>query len=51
MIEQTINYKQKIALGENVYKILGEGEVEEGALAKDMKDAFDLYMKHGKDLN
>ena len=51
LIEQTFNYKQKIALGENVYKILGEGEVEEGALAKDMKDALDLYMKQGKDLN
>ena len=44
LIEQTFNYKQKIALGENVYKILGEGGVEEGALAKDMKDALDLYI-------
>ena len=51
LIEQTIEYKHKIALGERVYKILGEGEVEKGALAKDMKDALDLYIKQGEDLN
>ena len=42
LLEQTINYKQKIALGEKVYKILGLGEVEEGALAKVMKESLDL---------
>ena len=51
MVEQTKEYKHKIALGENVYKILGKGEAEEGALAKDLKDALDLYMKQGEDLN
>ena len=34
MVEQTKEYKHKIALGENIYKILGKGEAEEGALAK-----------------
>ena len=50
MIEQTIDYRQKIALGETVFKILGEGEVEEGVLVKDMKEALDLYIKQGEDL-
>ena len=36
MVEQTKEYKHKIALGENIYKILGKGEAEEGALAKDV---------------
>ena len=51
MIIQTKEYKHKIALGENVYKILGEGEAEEGALATDLKHALDLYMKQGNILN
>ena len=51
MIIQTKEYKHKIALGENVYKILGEGETEEGALATDLKHALDLYMKQGNILN
>ena len=51
LIEQTEEYKDKIALGADIYKILNEGKVEEGALAKDLKDALDLYMKQGEDLN
>ena len=35
MIEQTEKCKDKIALGEDIYKILDEGKVEEGALATD----------------
>ena len=51
LIEQTEEYKDKIALGADIYKILNEGKAEEGALAKDLKDALDLYMKQGEDLN
>ena len=51
MIEQTEEYKEKIALGADIYKILDEGKVEECALATDMKDALDLYMKQGNILN
>ena len=51
LIEQTEEYKDKIALGADIYKILDEGKVEEGALATDMKGALDLYMKQGNDLN
>ena len=32
-------------------KILGEGDTEEGALAINIKDALDLYMKQGNNLN
>ena len=42
MVEQTKEYKCKIALGENIYKILGKGNAEEGALATDLKDALDF---------
>ena len=51
MIEQTDEYKDKIALGADIYKILDEGKAEEGALATDLKDALDLYMKQGNNLN
>ena len=51
LIEQTEEYKDKIALGADIYKILNEGKVDEGTLAKDLKDALDLYMKQGEDLN
>ena len=50
-IIQTKENKHKIVLRENVYKILGEGNTEEDALATDLKDALDLYMKQGNYLN
>ena len=47
--EQTVEYKRKIHLGEKVYKILGEGEVMQGALSKDMQEALGLYEKENND--
>ena len=43
LIERTDEYIRKVALGEQVYKILGEGEVKQAALSKDMQDALYLY--------
>ena len=45
LIERTDEYNRKVALGEQVYKILGEGEVKQGALPKDMQEALELYEK------
>ena len=39
-------YNQKILLGKKVYKILGEGNIQEASLARDMKEALDLYMSN-----
>ena len=46
---KTEEYKQKIALGKTVYKVLGEGEGEEEALPNDYKRALELYMRQGND--
>merc|ERR1712030_211988 len=43
--EQTTEYKRKLCLGEKVYKILGEGEVMQGALLKDMQEALLLLLQ------
>ena len=48
LIERTDEYNGKVALGEQVYKILGEGEVKQGALPKDMQEALELYEKEKK---
>merc|ERR1712237_299004 len=45
LIERTYKYNGKVALGEQVYKILGEGEVKQEALPKDMQEALELYEK------
>ena len=50
LIEKTNEYKAKITLGENVYLILGEGEVPEDSLPKEMKEALDIYMKQAQEL-
>ena len=51
LIEQTAEYDRKVALGEKVYKILGKGEVKQGALPKDMQEALELYEKENNDFN
>ena len=49
LIERTYEYNRKVALGEQVYKILGEGEVKQGALPKYMQEALELYEKENND--
>ena len=51
LIERTDKYNRTIALGEQVYKILGEGEVKQGALPKDMQEALELYEKENNDFD
>ena len=51
LIERTYKYNGKVALGEQVYKILGEGEVKQEALPKDMQEALELYEKENNDFN
>ena len=51
LIERTYKYNGKVALGEQVYKILGEGEVKQEALPKDMQEALELYEKENNDLD
>ena len=51
LIERTDEYNRKVALGEQVYIILGEGEVKQGALPKDMQEALELYEKENNDFN
>ena len=36
--EQTVEYDRKVDLGEKVYKILGEGDVKQSSLSKDMQN-------------
>ena len=50
LIEKTNEYKAKITLGENVYLILGEGEVPEDSLPREMKEALDIYKKQAQEL-
>merc|ERR1712208_125898 len=51
LIERTDKYNRTVALGEQVYKILGEGEVKQGALPKDMQEALELYEKENNDFD
>merc|ERR1711894_484375 len=51
LIKYKQEYEEKITLGENVYMILGEGEVLEQALPKEMKEALDIYMKQAQELH
>ena len=48
LIKKQMNIKKKmakIALGERVYRILGQGEVLEESLHGVMKDALNIYIK------
>ena len=38
-------YKEKIQLGKEIYKILGQDDIKQESLEKIHKDALDLYMK------
>ena len=49
MVRNNNEYKRKIKLGKEVYKILGETDIEQGSLALDMKEALDIYMTHKSD--
>ena len=51
LIKYKQEYEEKITLGENVYMILGEGEVPEDSLPKEMKEALDIYMKQAQELH
>ena len=46
MVKDNNEYKRKIKLGKEVYKILGETDIEQGSLALDRKEALDIYMTH-----
>jgi hypothetical protein len=43
--KMTQEYREKIRLGEELYKILGEGDVEEEAFSCEWKAALDFYIK------
>ena len=48
LIKKQMNIKKKmakIALGERVYRILGQEKLYEESLHEEMKDALDIYMK------
>ena len=42
-------YQKKLALGKEIYKMVGEGIVSFQALSNDMKEALDTYMEHQDD--
>ena len=50
-LEKHEEYLQKIAFGEALYKILGKGVVTEESFPSDWKDALDLYMKQGNEID
>ena len=50
-LEKHEEYLQKIAFGETLYKILGKGVVTEESFPNDWKDALDLYMKQGNEID
>ena len=49
--KETVIYKNKIALGEKVYKILERGKVLEVVLPKDMQNALNLYRRNVEQLD
>ena len=42
-------YQKKLALGKEIFKMVGEGIVSFQALPNDMKDAVETYMEHQED--
>ena len=50
LIRHNDEYNRKIFLGKKLYKILGEGNIQEASLARDMKQALDLYMTDAHDM-
>ena len=39
-------YEEKLELGKEIYEMLGEGVLSYQALARDMKEAVDLYIEN-----
>ena len=50
-LEKHEEYQQKIALGAALYKILDKGVVTEESFPNDWKEALDLYMKQGHEID
>ena len=50
-VKNSEEYKEKINLGKALYKILGEGNVEEESFPNDWKEALDVYMKQGHEID
>jgi hypothetical protein len=50
-LKKTQQYQEKIKLGEELYKILGEGEVEEEAFSSNWKEALNIYVKQKSRIN
>ena len=50
-LKNSEEYKEKINLGKALYKILGEGNVEEESFPNDWKEALDVYMKQGHEID
>ena len=46
-LEKYEEYMEKIALGEALYRLIGQWGGEEATLPTDMKEALDVYMKQG----
>ena len=42
-------YQNKLALGKEIYKMVGDGLIPHQALANEMKEALDTYMEHQDD--
>ena len=42
-------YQNKLALGKEIYKMVGDGLIPHQALANEMKEALDIYMEHQDD--
>ena len=49
LIKMENDYQEKIALGKEIYKMVGEGIVSFQALSNDMKDAVEIYTQHQDD--
>jgi hypothetical protein len=45
LLKKSQEYSEKVSLGEEIYKILGEGEVESKSLTLEWKEALDTYIK------
>ena len=49
LIKMGNEYQYKLALGKEIYKMVGDGLVPHQALANEMKEALDTYMEHQDD--
>ena len=51
LIENTIKYKEKIALGKRIYMTLNGYELSLKALPEKLKDTLHCFMKHAQLIN